>query len=121
MYGVEVLETGALKAFLDFGDNFPLSITCYDDEELSIPSNLAGKAYILGIETIGKTPVSVCEIPGVVVGNVITFPIYDEAYTGKAVEGVTYNFDYWETTIRLTEIPLSTIQFRTVAHKTTEV
>jgi len=121
MYGVSIKEDGSLDAFVDYGDNFPLSITCFDDEFQTIPSDLTGKEYTLGIEAV-KGGASICEIDGVVTGNVIVFPINYSAYAGKAIEGTRYKFDYWEKTTRLTEIPLSEILFRIVAHKTdTEV
>jgi len=115
-YGVQVRDDQSLDAFLDFGDNFPLTVTCFEDEDLAVPSNLTGKSYILGIEAV-KGGTSICEIPGIVVGNVITFPIYYSAYAGKAIEGIKYKFDYWETTNRLTEVPMSDVYFRAVAHK----
>lgn len=120
MYGVKILEDGSLDAFLDYGDNFPLSIACFDDAEKSIPTNLTGKAFTLGIEDV-KTGVSICEVTASVADNIILFNIDHSIYGGKAVEGKTYNWDYWEKISRKTKIPLSKITFRTVAHKTEEV
>ena len=122
-YGVEVVK-GVVKAFLDYGDNFPFVVEAWEDAEHTIPSDLTGRTFILGIETLDG--ISVNNIVGTVVENVITFNIFYDVYSIPqenaeegvvAEEGKTYNFDYWDSTLRNT-VPMGTLEFRKVAHRT---
>lgn len=121
MYGTIVNADGTLTSYLSYGDNYPLSFKVYDDVEKTIPSDLTGKEFTLGVETVKG--VHCFEVDAVVNDNLITFNIFYDVYgpISSIVEGTTYKFDYWEKTERATKIPMSSLEFRAVAHRPEEV
>lgn len=115
MYNVEVVGD-KLKAWVHYGDSFPFSVALYDDEAGTIPSDLTGKDFVLGIENTSGG--SLLEIDGVKSGNEILFEINPTEYMPLIKEGQKVKFDYWDKTNKLTEIPKSDLEFRAVAHIT---
>ena len=115
MYNVEVVGD-KLKAWVDYGDDFPFSVALYDDDAGTIPTDLTGKDFVLGIESTNGT--SLLEVDGVKSSNEVLFSINYADYSSVIKEGQKVKFDYWDKTNRMTEIPKSDLEFRSVAHIT---
>lgn len=114
MYYIEDMN-GTLKAWVHFGDNFPLQFTLYEDDGVT-PISLVGQVMKLGIE---KNNVVLLEVVGTVSDNEVLFNIdYDVYEPAGIVEGGKYKFDFWSETTRETHIQKSDIEFRSVAHDT---
>lgn len=115
MYNVEVVGD-KLKAWVHYGDVFPFSVALYDDDAGTIPTDLTGKDFVLGIESTSGT--LIYEIDGVKSGNEVLFEINPTDYLSLIKEGQKVKFDYWDKTNKQTEIPKSDLEFRAVAHNT---
>lgn len=113
MHNIELSGT-KLKAWVHYGDDFPMQFTLYENDGVT-PKDMTGKTMILGLETNNN---SVLEITGVVSGNEVTFNMDYSVYNGKVLEGKSYKFDFWNETDNYTEIEQGDIEFKKVAHKT---
>ena len=115
MWDVELVGTNKLKAWVHYGDDFPLLVTAYEDDGVT-PKDLTGKTIILGME---KNNASIGEIEGVVSSNEVLFNINYDVYFGFGIkESDKIIFDYWDKDSRETMIDKSTLDFKAVAHPT---
>lgn len=117
MHDIELVGTTKLKAWVHYGDNFPLLVKAYENDGVT-PKDLSGRSIILGIEKNNKV---LGEIPAIISSNEMLFNIdYDVYSEFGIVEGEKCKFDYWDATTKETLIDKSDLEFRTVAHNTEE-
>lgn len=115
MWDVELVGTNRLKAWVHYGDDFPLLVTAYENDGVT-PKDLTGKTIILGME---KANASIGEIEGAVSFNEVLFDINYDVYSKFGVkESDKITFDYWDKDSRETMIEKSTLEFKAVAHTT---
>lgn len=115
MYNVKV-QGDKYVAWVHYGDVFPFNVALYDDDAGTIPSDLTGKNFVMGLESTNGD--SIYEIDGVVTANEIYFEVNPIDYMPLIKEGQKVKFDYWETTIKDTGVEMSDLEFKKVAHIT---
>lgn len=115
MYNVKVVGD-KYNAWVHYGDVFPFNVALYDDDAGTIPSDLTGMNFVMGLETQNGT--SIYEIDGVVSANEVAFDVNPTDYMPLIKEGEKIKFDYWETTTKNTGVDKSDLEFKKVAHIT---